>query len=268
MFLSRFLGCFALLLVHQVAIAQSDSPTAASAADSTAKIFSGLVSQEPDLPMFYSVKKHARVFSSVDSDESVASLEFQEPVFLLQGLGKWSRVRTESGVEGFVLSSALSNVWILISKTDKTVFVYSGNDLQFSLAADLAYNFFSDKQMRGDVVRPDHYRTPEGDYFVVSKNPRSQFYKAFVLNYPNESDAQDGFDRGLISTAQLAAIQRAARSFSIPPMTTDLGGWIEIHGNGTGTRTSWTQGCVALTDDNMDRLWHIVRVGTPVRIKR
>jgi hypothetical protein len=50
-------------------------------------------------------------------------------------------------------------------------------------------------------------------------------------------------------------------------MDTDLGGWIEIHGDGTGSATTWTQGCVAVRNGAMDVLWEQVRVGTPVLIE-
>jgi hypothetical protein len=50
-------------------------------------------------------------------------------------------------------------------------------------------------------------------------------------------------------------------------MGTDLGGWIEIHGDGTGAATAWTQGCVAVRNGAMDVLWDQVRVGTPVLIE-
>lgn len=226
--------------------------------------------QEEDLAaeMYYSVDRSATVFDSVEDGNAIQELSFQEPVYLLEGLGAWSRVRTQTGDVGFVTSRALSNIWVLVSKSEKTVYVYSGSELQYTFPADLAYNFFSDKKMRGGIVRPDHYRTPEGDYYVVSKNPVSQFYKAFVLNYPNVSDADAGLSQGIITEQQHRAITRAAETHMIPPMNTELGGWIEIHGNGTGARTQWTQGCVALTDADMDRLWRIIRVGTPVRIER
>jgi L,D-peptidoglycan transpeptidase YkuD (ErfK/YbiS/YcfS/YnhG family) len=50
-------------------------------------------------------------------------------------------------------------------------------------------------------------------------------------------------------------------------MDTDLGGWIEIHGDGTGDATAWTQGCVAIRNAAMDVIWDHVRVGTPVLVE-
>jgi lipoprotein-anchoring transpeptidase ErfK/SrfK len=50
-------------------------------------------------------------------------------------------------------------------------------------------------------------------------------------------------------------------------MNTKLGGWIEIHGDGTGAATNWTQGCVALHNRDMNTLWWWAEVGTPVRVE-
>jgi len=49
-------------------------------------------------------------------------------------------------------------------------------------------------------------------------------------------------------------------------MNTELGGYIEIHGDGTGERNNWTQGCIAIANGELDRLWDLVTVGTPVLI--
>ena len=102
---------------------------------------------------------------------------------------------------------------------------------------------------------------------VVHKNPESAFYKALVLNYPKVEDARRGLDTGLISRSQYQAIKRAQDELRMPLMNTDLGGWIEIHGDGTGDGTAWTQGCVAVQNSVMDVLWERVRVGTPVLIE-
>lgn len=136
------------------------------------------------------------------------------------------------------------------------------------IPTDLGYNFFSDKERRGSSGDPDHWRTPEGEFFVANKNAYSQFYKAFVLNYPNAEDAARGLEDGLITEEQYEQIVHAENRFQMPPMDTELGGWIEIHGDGTGERQNWTQGCVAIQNVQMDRLWDMIEVGTPVLITR
>jgi murein L,D-transpeptidase YafK len=176
----------------------------------------------------------------------------------------WSQVKTRSGEQGYVPTSAISNVWIRVSKRRKAVYVYRGTELVRKVPADFGANVASDKVRRGNPNAPDDWRTPEGSFFVVSKNPSSKFYKALVLNYPSAEDAERGFREGLITQAERDAIQGAEQRGDMPPMDTMLGGWIEIHGSGTGGGTNWTQGCVAIRNEQMDDIWPLVHVGTPV----
>lgn len=214
--------------------------------------------------LYYSVERPASVFRAPDSTKSFFELKFREPVKLIERDGWWSKVETEDGTVGYVSSGAISNVWIRISKRKKSVYVYRGTELIKRYVADFGNNVVSDKVQRGDLRSPDDWRTPEGTFFVVSKNPNSKFYKALVLNYPTAEDARRGFRQGLISQQEYRSIVKAEESASMPPMNTMLGGWIEIHGDGTGGGTNWTQGCIAIENEKMDELWPIVKVGTPV----
>lgn len=95
-------------------------------------------------------------------------------------------------------------------------------------------------------------RTPEGHYVIDARNADSRFYKALHISYPSADDRA-----------------RAAKSGVSP------GGAIMIHGlpDGMGWIGSahrlydWTQGCIALTDSEMDEVWNLVPVGTPVEIR-
>lgn len=189
------------------------------------------------------------------------------PVTRLGCADGWCRVRTENGRIGYLPSSVLSNVWIRVSKAKRRVYLYRGPELVNTFQADLGFNSFSDKRRRGGLSRRDHWRTPEGAFYVVHKNPQSQFYKALVLNYPTVEDARRGLKQDLISRHQFDAIKKAQEEYRIPPMNTALGGWIEIHGDGTGRATTWTQGCVAVRNRDMNVLWSKVRVGTPVLVE-
>lgn len=220
-----------------------------------------------DLPIYYAVRRQATVYTAPDSGRVYLTLRFREPVNVLEEKGGWSHIRTQDGARGYVASSALSNVWIRVSKSNKSLYVYRGTELVQKVAADFSYNAFADKERRGSSTNPDDWRTPEGVFFVVNKNPNSKFYKAFVLNYPTAEDAERGRSQGLISQSEYAAIVRAEQEFTMPPMHTALGGMIEIHGKGSGIGSNWTQGCVAIHDNHMDQLWRLVEVGTPVLIE-
>jgi hypothetical protein len=117
-----------------------------------------------------------------------------------------------------------------------------------------------DKEQRGD------YRTPEGDFYVCRKNARSRFFKALFLSYPNQEDAARGLADGLITQAEHDRIVQAIGQGGVPPMDTALGGDICIHGGGVGP--NWTEGCLALTNDDVAELFALVPVGTRVRIDR
>ncbi len=221
---------------------------------------------DAELPIYYTVDHGVTMYSPSDSTRPYLHLRFHEPVQMVENGGRWSRIRTMDGANGQVPNSVLSNVWLRISKRKQTLYVYRGSALITQYATDLGYNFFSDKERRGTTAEPDHWRTPEGEFYIVSKNPSSEFYRALVLNYPNGEDAERGKKNGLITDADYESIIQAHQEFRIPPMDTNLGGWIEIHGDGTGRRSNWTRGCIAVRNDQIDRLWDLVEIGTPVLI--
>jgi hypothetical protein len=251
----RLQRSYRILLLTAVLVACRAIPAAAQPMD-------------PSMKVFYTVDRDATLFHPSDSTHPYLNLRFREPVYLIDPPeGEWAHVRTVDGANGLMKSGQLSNVWIRISKSEQTLFLYSGADLIARIPTDLGYNFFSDKERRGSMAEPDHWRTPNGQFFIAQKNESSEFYKALVLNYPNREDAERGMQEGLITQEQYRAIVRADENYSMPPMNTGLGGWIEIHGDGTGARRNWTQGCIAITNSQLDRIWELVDVGTPVLIE-
>lgn len=117
----------------------------------------------------------------------------------------------------------------------------------------------------GDKVRSGDHRTPEGDYYVFTKNDKSAFYLSLGISYPNVVHAERGLRDGLITRAQYDAIMRANKTKQTPPQNTRLGGTIYIHGRGAAS--DWTWGCVALEDGDILELFKAVSVGTPVTIE-
>ena len=102
------------------------------------------------------------------------------------------------------------------------------------------------KQQQGDE------RTPEGRYVLDYKNPNSKYYKSIHISYPNAQDRQNARKRGV-----------------------NPGGDIMIHGqpNGYGGFSTivqlfnWTNGCIALSNPDMDVIWDAVKPGTPIEIR-
>ena len=238
-------------------------------------IGSGEVAAAPVLnpnnyPVYYAVDSDLTLYSEPDSTFPYREIAMREPVFVLTGVDDkgWLKVRTKEGSTGYVPATSVSDLWIKISKKTRTVRIYRGDALYRTLPADLAINFFSDKIRRGGQEKMDHWRTPEGVFYIVSKNPNSQFHKAFVLNYPGTADAERGLRHKLITRDEYNRIVRADEKFEMPPMSTALGGYIEIHGDGTGARTNWTRGCIAIRNADIDELWDEIHVGTPVLIEK
>ena len=122
------------------------------------------------------------------------------------------------------------------------------------------------KAHRGDDV------TPLGNYRVGWINEKSAFRKFFGLTYPNLDHAEKALQKGMIGQDTYEAIAKAESKGQIPPQNTDLGGQIGIHGLGRGSLSvhevfDWTHGCIALTNDQIDRLSQYVEKGTLVTVK-
>lgn len=117
----------------------------------------------------------------------------------------------------------------------------------------------------GDKIREGDGRTPEGDFFIFTKNPESKFFLSLGVSYPNKDAARRGLENGLITLAEHDRIVAAIEKKEMPPQKTKLGGEIYIHG--MGNLTDWTEGCIALTNREMKELYDRIPVGTPVRIE-
>jgi murein L,D-transpeptidase YafK len=122
-----------------------------------------------------------------------------------------------------------------------------------------------------------HYQgdesTPLGEYTVLWVNRDSAFDIFVGLNYPTQQHAEKAFEAGRISIEEYRRIAIATRYHSRPPFNTALGGRIGIHGIGRGSREihqaiNWTNGCVALTNEEMRDLMRWIHVGTKVAIRR
>ncbi|MDL2206195.1 L,D-transpeptidase family protein [Eubacteriales bacterium OttesenSCG-928-N13] len=114
------------------------------------------------------------------------------------------------------------------------------------------------KQREGDG------KTPEGEYYVCTRNPESNHHLALGLSYPNIRDAEQALMEKAITDVQYGQIISAQQRGKRPPWDTPLGGFIMIHGG--GTEGDWTQGCIAIEDKQMDPLWATCPLGTKVTI--
>jgi len=148
---------------------------------------------------------------------------------------------------------------IVVFKNKRQLELYSDGAVVRTYRVGLGLNPVDDKQREGDRA------TPEGEFYIFTKNPKSAYYLSLGISYPNVEDADRGLRAGLITRAQHDQIVNAIKRKAGPPQYTALGGLIYIHGNGAGS--DWTWGCVALENEDIKELYNSVDVGTPVTIK-
>jgi murein L,D-transpeptidase YafK len=135
---------------------------------------------------------------------------------------------------------------ILVEKQARQLALLSNGEVVRSYAVSLGGNPVGHKQQEGDE------RTPEGVYSISARNPNSAFHRSLQISYPSDRDKAAAATQGV-----------------------DPGGLIMIHGirNGLGWLgplhrfVDWTDGCIAVTNAEMDEIWQSVSIGTPVEIK-
>lgn len=134
---------------------------------------------------------------------------------------------------------------VLVRKKQRRLYLLAGEEVVRSYRIGLGSNPSGHKLYEGDK------RTPEGKYTLDWRNPYSDFYKSIHISYPNEDDRELASAWGL-----------------------DPGGSIMIHGlpNEVGDMgfaylgLDWTDGCIAVSNEEMDEIWNLVADGTPIRI--
>ena len=141
-----------------------------------------------------------------------------------------------------------------MEKADKVLVVKSESKLYLRKNGKTIkeYNVVFGANPKGHKHREGDEKTPEGNYILDYKKEDSSFYKAIHISYPNERDKQRSKKAGV-----------------------NPGGFIMIHGqkNGLGwlswisQRFNWTDGCIAVSNSDMDEIWGTVDVGTPIEIK-
>ena len=135
---------------------------------------------------------------------------------------------------------------ILVVKSTRTMSLLQGDKVIKTYKVALGTVPVGAKQKHGD------HKTPEGDYIISARNPHSQFHLSLRISYPNAADRE------------------RARKLRV-----SAGGDIMIHGLPPdyaylGARhrdTDWTEGCIAVTNAEIEEIWDLVPVGTRIEIR-
>jgi murein L,D-transpeptidase YafK len=112
-------------------------------------------------------------------------------------------------------------------------------------------------------------KTPLGEYRISLIKNNSKFHRFFGFDYPHLKHADYALSRGEIGVEDYLRIRNAVRAGRVAPQNTPLGGHLGIHGIGSGdaevhTDFNWTNGCIALTNEQVDELTQWLRLGTRV----
>ena len=135
---------------------------------------------------------------------------------------------------------------VLVGKQQRTVQLLNHGRVLKSYKVALGQDPIGPKMRQGD------HKTPEGIYILDSRNAHSQFYKSIHISYPSARD------------------RAAARARGVSP-----GGDVFVHGLPNGYHwvgashrlKDWTDGCIAVTDQEIDEIWAAVGNGTPIEIR-
>jgi murein L,D-transpeptidase YafK len=142
--------------------------------------------------------------------------------------------------------AALRADHVVVLKKERTLELLSQGKVIKTYKVALGGNPVGPKTRQGD------HKTPEGSYVLDSRNSHSQYYKAIHISYPSARDRALAMQSGFLP-----------------------GGDVYVHGlpNGYGSvgaahrLRDWTDGCIAVTDEEIDQIWKAVPDGTPIEIK-
>jgi len=136
---------------------------------------------------------------------------------------------------------------VLVLKSKREMYLLSNGTKIKTYKIALGDNPVGHKVQEGDE------RTPEGNYVLDWRNNKSSCYRSIHISYPNAVDVQN------------------AKKLKVSP-----GGSIMIHGlhpsikwmGNFRTKQDWTDGCIAVSNDEMDEIWGLIKYGTPIEIRK
>ncbi|WP_445157967.1 L,D-transpeptidase family protein [Halomonas sp. E14] len=193
-------------------------------------------------------------------------LALAAPLLLLAG-GKAQANLIETVLSRAHLPRHDDELWVLVEDRDASLSVYRGNLLvERFFPISLGRSGASLERVQGGNV------TPKGEFRVNRFNMASDWHIFIGLDYPTPSHARMALESGLYTERDYADYFAYYRRHGYPPQQTVLGGFIGIHGVGKGDPAvhasyHWTQGCVAVTDTQIERLTELIDIGTRVVIR-
>lgn len=168
----------------------------------------------------------------------------------------------------WALAEASGAPWVEVDTTARTLTVYAADGRRLARYADISIGSGGPAAVH---YRGDH-TTPLGNYRIAHIRPSRRFDTFYLLDYPAAEDAEEALRSGRLTAESAEAILAADQEGEMPPQDTALGGAIGIHGIGRGSlkvhrRYNWTEGCVALTNEQLRDFARHAAVGMRVTIR-
>jgi murein L,D-transpeptidase YafK len=169
--------------------------------------------------------------------------------------------------QGALAGPQVTPAWILVDSNTLTLTVMQGEDiLQTYENVAIGSNGVTWNKRQGDE------KTPLGDFHIIEIRQSERFQVFIAIDYPTLPHATRALEGKRLAPAEYRAIRDAWARGGPPPQDTSLGGHIGIHGIGAGNAAihssfNWTDGCVALSNEQLEQLLGQIRVGMKVRIR-
>ena len=135
---------------------------------------------------------------------------------------------------------------VLVVKSQHRLMLFKDGEVLRSYEVALGKEPLGAKMCRGDK------KTPEGSYVLDRRNPFSRFHRAIHISYPNRADRERAQEQGVSPGGEVMI-------HGLPRGKEQMG---ELH-----TMIDWTDGCIAVTNEQMDEIWRLVADGTPIEIR-
>lgn len=135
---------------------------------------------------------------------------------------------------------------VVVIKSKKVMILLKDGKILKIYKVALGKNPFGQKIQEGDK------KTPEGTYKIIGRNPNSKYHRSLILSYPNERDVDRAKELG-VSPGNSIAIH------GLPNELSDVG---RLH-----RLLDWTDGCIAVTNEEIEEIWGLVPDGTEVEIR-
>lgn len=166
--------------------------------------------------------------------------------------------------------SYLTNIHLIIERRKYKLELFSDTTLVKSYKA-----VFGRSSSNNNKTFSNDKKTPIGKYVICEIDTNSPYRKFFRLNYPNADDIMEALKQGQISEREFENANDALQNNQCPKIARIKMDQIGIHGIGRLNFIfknlpfvyNWTNGSVALSNESIDELYSVIKVGTEVEIK-